>query len=573
MALRFGDLAAAYERLEGTSKGTEMRAILSAFFRRVPKEDIGRVAYLTLGRIASDYEDVNLGMAGRMIIKAIALASGKPAAAIASRAKKLGDLGLCAEEAVGRARKPLTVREVFSTLHRIAAAMGAGSQEAKLRLLAALLRDASPREARYLARIVLGTLRLGVGDKTVLDALAIAYAGGKGSRPALERAWNICPDIGRIAEAVARRGVKGVESIDVMVGRPIQMMLAQRVKTVRDIEAKMAGGDIAAEEKYDGERIQAHKRGTKVTLYSRRLEDITGQFPDVVREIMRNIKARACVIEGEAVAVGPRGRLLPFQTLMQRRRKHGVEAYAKRIPTCWYVFDLLYLDGRSYLRKDYPERHRALEGIVRETRGMQLAKRTVCRTTGCVEDFFTKALERGCEGIIAKSCRHGSAYQAGTRGWLWIKWKPEYAKGLQDTFDLVVVGAYMGRGARAGGWGTLLCAAYNPDADRFETFCKLGSGFTDKDLAGIQQRFRPLVVPKRPARVASTKAMEPDAWFEPSVVVEVLGAEITKSPNHPAAGGLALRFPRFLKYRPDKKPEQATTAREILQMYRKRIRR
>ncbi len=569
MALMFNEFADICEKIEKITSGNLIRSIISGFLKKVSKKDIDEVCYLLLGQIASEYEDVNLGMADKMVVKAIAVAGGRDKKEVLSIFKKTGDAGETALKVIGRAKRKISLKEVFLILHKIAKTKGSGSQEAKIKLLAEILKQSSPKESKYICRIALGTMRLGIGDMTILDALAIAFTGSKKNKKELEHAYNICPDIGIIAKTIATKGLKRVAKTNVMIGRPIQMMLAQRVKKITEIQEKMYD-EIAVEEKYDGERIQVHKKGDKIVLYSRRLENITHQFPDVIEAAKKNLKAKDCIIEGEIVPVDPKGKLLPFQILMRRRRKYEIEKYAKKIPTCFYVFDLLFANGKSYIHRKYPERRRMLEKVVRDDKKIQLAKQTRCTEIDCVEDFFNRSLERGCEGIIAKSCSPDSVYQAGTRGWLWIKWKKEYVKELTDTFDLVVVGAFMGKGRRSGAYGALLCATYNSEKDRFETFCKLGTGFKDKDLAEFHSKFKKYVVDKKPARVELNRNMKPDALFEPAIVVEVLGAEITKSPMHTCANGLALRFPRFIRYREDKKPEQATTTREAMQIYGKK---
>ncbi|RLE40445.1 hypothetical protein DRZ77_02245 [Candidatus Woesearchaeota archaeon] len=571
-SLRFIKLANVFEQLERTTSGNKMREILARFFKTVPKKEIDIIAYLLLGQIASKYEDINIGMAEKMVLRSIAIDSGRAEKEVSSTFKKLGDVGLTAEKLTTKSKPTLTVAQVFNTLHKIAAASGPGSQEFKIKTLAALLKKASPKEARYIARIILGTLRLGAGDMTLLDALAIAFTGTKANKPKLEHAYNICPDIGIIAKTIAIKGLKGIEKIGVTVGRPIQMMLAQRAKSVQMIKEKIPGV-IACEEKYDGERVQAHFDGKRIILFSRRLENTTNQFPDVVEGLKKSIKAKSYVIEGEVVPIDEKGNLLPFQILMQRRRKYDVELYVKKIPVCLFLFDLLFLNGKSYIHKPYPERHKALQKIIKPTKRIKLANRKLCKEIDCIEDFFNWCISHGAEGIIAKSCAPDSTYKAGVRGWLWIKWKQEYQK-LADTFDLVVVGAFYGKGKRAGTYGALLCAAYNHKLDRFETFCKLGSGFTDKQLAELPKKFAKYKIPHKPARLLVHKDMKPDVWFTPAVVVEVLGAEITRSPLHTCAvekgQGLALRFPRFVRYRADKSPEQATTVKEILDMYKER---
>jgi len=572
MSLLFKDLAETFEELEKTSSGNALRKILTGLFRKVQKSEINKVAYLTLGRIASNYSDINLGMAEKMVLRAIATAAGKEQQEVNRLYKKLGDIGLAAEQLVGRKRKDLTITEVFEILHRIATASGAGSQEQKITLLANLLKNASAKEARYLARIVQGNLRLGVGEKTVLDALCITFTGSKEAKKEIEHAYTISPDVGVIASTIATKGLAGIRKIGVTLGIPIQMMLCQRIKDLDELPEKM-GTPFAVEEKYDGERIQAHKKGSNVVLYSRRLENITPQFPDIVESVRKNVKARDCVIEGECMPVDKKGNLLPFQVLMQRRRKHGVEEYAKKIPVCLFVFEMLYYNGRSLIHEPYPKRYAILKKSIKESGSIRLALRIICNNPDCAEELFNTTVQRGGEGIVVKSLKPDSTYEAGVRGWHWVKWKPEYVKGLRDTFDLVVVGAYRGRGRRAGVYGALLCAAYNDSADRFETFCKLGSGFTDKDLEELPRRMRKYELPHKPALLEVSRLMTPDVWFNPAVVIEVTGAEITRSPNHTCGlekgQGLALRFPRFLRYRPEKSAEQATTTKEILRMAKK----
>lgn len=570
--MQFKLLADIYEQLEKISSGNAMREILSEFFKTVPKEDINIVAYLTLGQIDSQYEGVVLGLAEKSIIKAIATASGQSEQKIKELVQKKGDTGLAAEEVLHKKPRTLvpvgtlSIHNLFETLHKIAETSGSGSQEKKTNLLVTLLQKASPIEAKYLTRIVLGTLRMGVGDMTVLDALAIAYTGEKKNKEILETAYNICPDVGEIAKTLAHKGLKGLEKIEIHVGRPIKMMLAQRVDEIEEIKKKMPG-KVAVEGKYDGERVQAHKdKKGKITLFSRRLDTITDQFPDLVKHLEKHLKAKEYVIEGEILAIDKNGRPLPFQTLMQRRRKNKVEQYAKDIPIQLKIFELLYVDGKAMLHESYEKRLAELKKILKEGEGVMPADRIITDDLEEIETFFHTMLDHGYEGIMIKSL--SGEYQAGTRGWNWIKWKKEYTKELSDTFDLVVIGAYHGRGKRSGTYGALLCAAYNKEKDTFETVCKLGTGLTDEMLEELPKKMAKYLVDKKPARVTVSREMEPDVWFEPKIVVEVLAAEITKSPYHTL--GLALRFPRFLHFRDDKKAEQATTTKEIREMERKK---
>ena len=570
--MRFEILADAFEQIEKVSSGNQMREILAKFFRKCPKDEIDKTAYLLLGSIAPKSESVVLGMAEKMVLKSIALDSGKSSEYVKKIFRKKGDVGLVAELLTTKAKGKLIVSYVFDELHKIAETSGSGSSEKKIRVLAGLLEKASPKEARYTARIVLGTLRLGASEMTLLDALSIAFTGTKKSKKILEDAYNTNPDIGLIAKTIAKKGIKGISEIGEGVGKPIQMMLCQRVKNISDVSKKMKW-PVSVEEKYDGERIQAHYSNKKLILYSRRLENVTHQFPDIADAIKKQIKARQFIIEGEVVAVDSSVKLLGFQVLMQRRRKYHVQEYIKKIPACIFLFDLLYLNNKSYLKKPYIERHNALRKIVKkQTSRLKMVLRTVCRDVKCIEKSFEKAIKKGDEGIIIKNMAKDSFYQPGKRGWFWIKWKPEYTEKLADTFDLTVIGAFYGRGKRAGTYGALLCAAYNKKEDVFETFCKLGSGFTDKMLFDLKQKLAKYRILHKPARVMSR--IKADVWFNPELVVEVLGAEITRSSVHSVSfsdgRGLALRFPRFKRLREDKKAEQATTVKEIVSMVRKK---
>lgn len=571
--MQFEKLVEMYEQLEKTASGNTMREILAAFFKEVPPEEIAVVSYLTLGRIASDYDDVVLGIAEKSVLKGIAAAGGVTISVVLKVMTETGDAGLTAEKILHKKPRTLvpletlTIHELFDKLHKIAVTEGTGSQEIKTNTLATLLQKTSPRGAKYVTRVVLGTLRMGVGDMTVLDALAIAFTGDKKNKPILERAYNICPDVGLIAEIIAAKGLKGLEKISVRVGRPIKMMLAQRVEILDDVQKKMPG-NVAVEGKYDGERVQVHKdKKGKIVLFSRRLENITEQFPDLVRNVEKYVHAKQFVIEGEILAVDAKGEALPFQTLMQRRRKYDIEQYAKSIPTQLKAFDMLYSDGKEWLHEPYEKRIKELESMLKEGEGIKLADRIITNDLVEIEKFFHMMLDQGYEGIMIKSLQ--GEYQAGTRGWNWIKWKKEYVKDLGDTFDLVIIGGYYGRGRRSGMYGALLCATYNAKDDVFESICKLGTGLTDEMLEELPGRLDKYKIEKKPPRAVVKKEMEPDVWFEPRIVVEVLAAEITKSPFHTAASGLALRFPRFVRFREDKRAEQATTSKEVEQIVKK----
>ncbi len=575
--MRYTVLADAYEKLESTTKRLEMTDLLVALFKEVPRTELERVVYLTQGRVFPDYAGIELGLAEKLAIRAVAQASGDTDEAVEAAWKASGDLGLVAEARLRQKKQtsltsePLTLAKVHENLKEIATTSGGGSQERKLRLLAELLTNASPREARYLVRTVVGKMRLGVADMTIIDALAATFA-TKEDRDRVERAYNVSSDLGEVARALAETGLEGVDRIRLKLFRPIRSMLAERLPTLQEIMDRL--GECALEYKYDGLRCQAHIAGDRIQLYSRELENITGQFPEIVEGLRTSVRGREVIVEGEAVPVDANtGEFLPFQEVSRRRgRKTEVDRMAQEFPVTLFTFDCLLKEGEDLTTRTYVDRRKALASVVRESERVKFATNKVTADVKVAESFFDEALQAGCEGLMAKSL--GSAYEAGARGFLWIKFKKEYSTELSDTIDLVAVGAFAGRGKRAGTYGALLMAAYDADADVFRTTCKLGTGFDDETLFALKDRFNPVTIPHRHARVDS--ALTPDVWFEPRHVLEVKGAEITVSPVHTCArdairkgAGLAVRFPRFTgRWRDDKKPEDATTQKELLEMYR-----
>jgi DNA ligase-1 len=401
------------------------------------------------------------------------------------------------------------------------------------------------------------------------------YAGGRAARPVLERAYNICCDIGLVAATLAEGGPAAVERLHVRPGNPIRAMLAQRLSDAAEILDKL-GGSCAAEYKYDGMRIQAHRTADgQVELFTRRLERVSEQFPDVMRLLADGLRPRAAILEGEVVAADPvSGELRPFQEVMYRRRKHGIAEAARDVPVSLFCFDLLYADGEDLTRLPYLQRRARLANAIDASPQLRLANASRADDAPALEAAFEQAVTDGCEGLVCKSVAPSSGYQAGARGWQWIKLKRDYRTELSDTLDLVVVGALFGRGRRRGVYGALLLATYDPATDTYPTICKCGTGFSDAELAALPAQLAPLARADRPARVDARRPA--DVWFEPGMVLEVLAAELTLSPNHTAGwghikdgAGLALRFPRFTgRYRDDKAPEDATTVAEAVELYR-----
>jgi DNA ligase-1 len=572
-------VAKAYRDLELASGRLVLIDRLAALLAETPAELLSPVCYLCQGWIAPPFADVDLGLAEKLAVRAVASASGVSPEQVRLSLRETGDLGQAAEQlfAVTAPERPasLPVLVVFDTLHQIAKAEGKGSQGRKLDLLEGLLTQATPLEARYLLRLVTGALRLGIGTPTILDALALVHTGSRAVRPVLERAYNICCDLGLVASTLAGDGLAAVEQIQVRPGNPVRAMLAQRLSEAEEILAKL-GGECAAEYKYDGIRVQAHRTADgAIELFTRRLERISNQFPDVVELLQEGLIPREAILEGEVVAFDPAaGELRPFQEVMFRRRKHGIAQAARDVPVGLFCFELLYADGQDLTRLPYLQRRARLAEAITPSARLRLATASQVTSAAGLDEAFEQAVTDGCEGLVCKSVSPAAGYQAGARGWLWIKLKRDYRTELADTVDLVVVGALDGRGRRRGMYGALLLAAYDPAADTFRTVCKCGTGFSDAELAALPDRLAPLARAQTPARVDARQPA--DIWFEPGLVLEVLSAELTLSPNHTAGwghikenSGLAMRFPRFTgRWRDDKTAEDATTTQELVDLYR-----
>jgi DNA ligase-1 len=584
MTLLYSRIVETYQKIDATTKRLEITKLLVDLLKETPSEIIDKVVYLTQGKLYPDYLGIEIGIAEKLAIKALAIVTGVKESKIADEYRRRGDLGDAAEALlagktqVGLENERLTVEEVYAVLDRIAKSSGPGSVESKIRQLTSLVSKSSPIEAKYATRTALGRLRLGVADMTLLDSLAHALADGKESKPLLEQAYNRSSDLGFVAKALATGGIDAIRSFKVTVGRPIRPMLAERLSDPDEILEKM-NGRAAAEYKYDGLRIQAHLTDRKITLFSRRLENITEQFPDLHTLLKQGIVDDGLILEGEAVPVdSSTGELLPFQLVSQRRgRKYELEKTIQEIPVALFAFDLLYHNGVDYTQLEYPRRREALSKLIRRNERLDLSRQIIVSNPEQLDDFMQQAVADGCEGLMIKSIGPDSIYKAGARGWGWVKYKREYKSEMQDTVDLAVVGAFAGRGRRGGTYGALLLAAYDEKDDVFRTACKCGSGFKDEDLAKLPEMLEKYKINHRHPRVDS-KIMA-DTWLVPGLVLEVIGAEITLSPIHTCGmnsirpgSGLAIRFPRFTgKYRTEKSPEDATTTKEIVEMYRNQL--
>ena len=576
--MEFSILVNSFNKMESTRKRLELTQFLVELFEKTPQEVISRIVYLLQGKLRPDFEGIELGVAEKLAIRAISKSSGIPIRRIEDEYRKGGDLGHAAAVILEQKTQTtflvedITVERVYETLFKIAKLEGSRSQDMKMKYISSLLNDANPLESSYILKILLGTLRLGVAENTVMDALAIAFSGNKENRKILERAYNVSSDLGKVAENIASKGIKGIEKFEIILFNPIRPMLADRVKSEEEAMEKL-GSSFAAEYKLDGERVQLHIEGEKVVLFSRSLENISSYYPDIIEKIPKAIQADNVILEAEAVAINENtGEFLPFQELMHRRRKYKIEKAVTQYPITVNFFDVLYCNGKSYLNLDYKERREKLEKVVKEDEYAKHVPMTVVKNRDEIEDFLENSINAGSEGLMLKML--DKPYQAGSRGSYWLKLKREYQNELGDSLDLVVIGGFFGKGRRTGNYGTLLLATYDDEEDTFTSICKVGTGFSDENLDQLYQMLHPKVTIKKNPRIDSE--MEADVWFEPELVIEVIASEITLSPIHKAArdkirkdAGLALRFPKFTgKIRLEKESEDASTNEEVITLYK-----
>ena len=577
--MEFADLAHTFEELEGTSSRLVLIELLTQLFRSIERpEEIEQVCYLVQGRVAPFFEALEMGMAEKSVMKSIAVASHTTPEQIAELYATLGDLGLVAGQVMGEAKSApsvLSVDDVFEGLKAIAQTSGKGAIEQKSARLADLLTRARGVSAKYVVRILLGNLRLGIGDATVLDALAKARWNDAKKRKLLEGAYHKTSDLGLIARTLwehpeAEEAERAVAALDIQVGKPVHSQLAERLPTAEAIIAKM--GTVVAQYKYDGLRAQIHKDGQQVTIFSRNLEDQSHMFPELIEGTLKQVQAERAILDAEALAYNATSEeFLPFQETTRRRRKHGIKALAQQIPLKAFAFDILYKDGVSLLDTPLAERLKILEETLHPADDtLMLTASHIVQDANTLILLFDEAVSLGLEGLVVKKLE--SRYEAGARNFNWVKLKRHSAGALNDTIDVVLLGYLYGRGKRAAlGAGSLLVGVYDPERDLFVTVTKIGTGLSDEQWRSIRERTKGLEVDHRPARVSSL--IEPSVWVEPQLVIEVLADEITRSPTHTAGKvgaepGYALRFPRLVSFRErDKKPEDATTVQELIELY------
>ncbi|MDO8269045.1 MAG: ATP-dependent DNA ligase [Candidatus Levybacteria bacterium] len=588
--MTFKDLSIYLQKLEVTASRNDMILILAELFKKVPAGDFDKVMYLLQGRVAPLFVNLEFGMADKMIIKALAVAYGIDEKIVSVEFKKIGDIGELAEKLSAGIRERNSgnsIDKVFGELEKVANISGIGSVDKKVDTLSNLFKSSDPLSCRYIARIPVAKLRLGFSDMTVLDSLSWMITNDKSLRPIIERAYNIRPDLGYIGKLIKEKGVEGLNSTKPSVGTPILMARAERLSSGQEIIDKI--GECAVEPKYDGFRLQAHikkvkSEETEVKLFTRNLEEVTFMYPDIVAGLNAQIDADEVIMEGEAIAYNPNtNEYLPFQLTSQRKRKYDIEEMARKIPLKYMAFDLLYLDGENYIQEPYIKRHETLSKLIREGKTLYISQEEVFDDGKKIENFFDDCISRGLEGILAKKL--DGTYQAGARGWNWIKLKRSYQSKLNDTVDCVVMGFNRGQGKRTSfGIGAFLIGIYDEKRDMFATIAKVGTGLTDEEWRDLAVRADVLKSKEKPALYDVDKWLEPDFWITSEIVVEIRADELTRSPVHTAGRvmkasksgssfdvdvpGYALRFPRLERFRDDKKPTDATTLKEVEEIFK-----
>lgn len=589
--MTFEEFAEYLSELERTASRNLITKILAELFKKVNFSEVDKICYLSLGQLAPLYAGIEFNMAEKLVIRAISLAFEPREEEVKKKYKNLGDLGEVGYELSDkgqRARKrELSVNEVYERLFQIAKEGGGGSVERKVGQMADLLKNLGKLSVKYVVRIPLGKLRLGFSALTIMDALSWMIAGDKSKRETIEGAFNVRADIGQITKLIKEKGLNGLRGIRVSLGVPIMPALCQRLPTADDMIKKM--GKVAAEPKYDGTRLQMHLSRTKreqqreevalfdfqpkgfIRTFTRNLENTTHMFPDLVKEAFEEINAKEVILDGEAIGFDQKTeKFLPFQETIKRKRKHNVSATASRIPLRFYIFDVLYKDGKDLLKTPFDKRRELLKKIIpAKNRTILLSPQIVTESADELRRYHDEQKEKGLEGIVVKKWQ--APYDPGRRGFTWVKFKAEGSKkggGLADTLECVVMGYYKGKGRRTGfGIGAFLVGIReNENSDVFLTISKVGTGLSDEQWQEMHRRGEEAKIKEKPKQYQVNKNLVPDVWCYPEIVVEIQADNITKSPIHTAS--LALRFPRLVRFRDLKAPEEVTSLAEAKKLYR-----
>jgi len=573
--MKFQELSHYFSLIEQESSRLGMTRLLAEVLGKASPSEASIICNLSLGQLHPPYIGTQFNIADKNLIKVVAQLLHRSQQETEAAVKISGDIGLIVQEGTWVPEQELTVRQIYTALKHIEVISGTGSQEEKNNQLHELLKNVDPNSAKFIARIVLGKLRLGFSDMTIIDALSWMHAGDKSLKDVIEDAYNVCVDIGLIAQELKEKGVQALQQMHVKVGIPIRPAAAERLPTAAAIIEKI--GACVAQPKLDGFRLQVHLDKTHVTprihFFSRHLQDMSHMFPDLTQEVAK-LDVQSVICEGEAIVFDPNtGNFLPFQETVKRKRKHGIEEVMQEFPLQLFLFDILYLNGKDLMEQDHEARRAQLLSIVKNYSGdiIRIDDEIPITTAKELGHYFLHNIESGLEGLVVK--RPNAEYKPGKRNFNWIKLKRQEEGHIEDTLDCVVLGYYAGEGKRASfGIGAFLVGIYNKDEDRFETIAKIGTGLKDHDWKDLKKKCDAIAIPHQPKNAYCDKSLIPDVWVDPQIICLVRADEITLSPVHGTGKtasklGYALRFPRFMGYRPDKGPEETTTVKEVERLF------
>ncbi|XP_037740513.1 DNA ligase 1 isoform X2 [Chelonia mydas] len=607
-------VARTFERIEEVSARLKNIETLSNLFRSVialSPSDILPCIYLCLNRLGPAYKGLELGIGETILMKAVAQATGRQLDQIKAEAQEKGDLGLVAESSRSNQRTmftppKLSAAGVFSKLQEIARMTGSASMNKKIDIIKGLFVACRHSEARYITRSLGGKLRIGLAEQSALSAIAHAVSltppaqgfppevldAGQGKSAEARKTWleeqtqilkqTFCelPSYDIIVPILLEHGVESLpQHCKITPGIPLKPMLAQPTKGIGEVLKRFEEAAFTCEYKYDGERAQIHiLENGDVHIYSRNQEDNTSKYPDIISRIPKVKKGsvRSCILDAEAVAWDPEKRQIqPFQVLTTRKRK-DVEAAEIKVQVCLYAFDILYLNGESLVKKPFSRRRQLLHESFVETEGEFLFATSMDTSSlDEISEFLDQSIKDSCEGLMVKSLEVDATYEIAKRSHKWLKLKKDYLEGVGDTLDLVVIGAYLGKGKRVGMYGGFLLACYDEESEEYQSICKIGTGFTEEILEKHYSFLKDHVLEKPRPYYRWDSSTEPNHWLAAVQVWEVKCADLSISPVHKAAIGLvdeekgiSLRFPRFLRVRDDKKPEEATTSSQVAELYK-----
>ncbi len=555
----YSKLAELYENLGNTTKRLEKIEILSKFLEYLSEKDKD-ILYLLNGEIYPTYDERKIGISNQLVIKAISKASGNSPDKVVQEWKKIGDLGKVAEKLINTKKQStlflkshLTTDKVIENLRKLPELEGEGTIEKKLILITELLVSASPIEALYIVRTLLGDLRIGIQESTIRESLAKAFFNSdKESSKIIQEAIDHSNDLAKVFLISKKGKISEFDKISLEVGKPIKAMLAQKVKNIEE-GFKAVGKPCAIEYKYDGFRLIIHKKDSKIKLFTRKLENVTKQFPEAVEYIQKYVRGESFILDSEAIGYNKKTKeYTPFQAISQRiRRKYNIEKIREELPIEINVFDILYYNGKSLIKEPFEKRTQLIRKIIKETPyKIVSSKQIITDDLNKAEEFYKKALKDNQEGIMMKNL--STAYQPGNRVGHMLKVKPS-----EKDLDLVITGAEYGTGKRSGWLSSFILSCMGKEEQEFLEIGRVGTGIKEKDeqegvsFNELNDLLKPLII----------KEQGKDVKIKPKIVVAVTYQEIQESPNY--SSGWALRFPRITSLRPDKHLSEIASLQEI----------